>query len=241
MVMANVNLFTTFDKWTIKDGVGTEVTDSFVVSEDGYGCSYTITNEDSYLRYRISDASAEALRGHKLKLHLDDFSASDNKPWFQIRLYSDTANDIYESISLYYEYDGEQKELSSLPLDYEFTVPMDCVRLDFRFRHEYASEGIDPPAVMTISGLSLVDTYTESISTLNFHKVLKENLPVSVTPGSQHIYFALNGSIVEQYVSDKEGNLIQVTAVINDASIPDTIARKSDIEAAISAAIGGSY
>ena len=128
-----------------------------------------------------------------------------------------------------------------MPLDYEFTVPMDCVRLEFRFRHEYASAGIEPPTVMTISGLSLVDTYTESISTINFHKVLKENLPASVTPDTQHIYYALNGSIVEQYVSDKEGNLVQVARIINDHDLPDTIARKSDIDAAIGAAIGGSY
>jgi hypothetical protein len=239
--MAIKNLFPTFDKWTINDGTGTEVTDSIVITEDGYGCSYTITNEDSYLRYRISNTSAEALRGHKLKLHLDNFSASDNEPWLYIRLYSDIDNDIYESINLYYEYDKEQRELSSMPLDYEFTVPMDCVRLDFRFRHEYASAGIEPPAVMTISGLSLIDTYSESISTINFHKVLKENLQASVTPDTQHIYFALNGSTVEQYVSDKAGNLVQVARIINDYDLPDTIARKSDIDAAIGAAIGGSY
>jgi hypothetical protein len=208
--MATKNLFPKFDQWSIYNGNGTEITDSIVISEDGYSCSYTITSESSYLRYRINDTSAEALRGHKLKLHLDNFSASDNEPWLYIRLYSDIDNDIYESINLYYENDGELGLLSSMPLDYEFTVPADCVRLDFRFRHQYASTGIEPPAVMTISGLSLVDTYTESLTSLNFHKVLEENLPESVTPGTQHIYFTTDGSTVKQYISNKEGYLIPV-------------------------------
>lgn len=155
--MAKENLFPTFDKWTINNGVGTEVTDTLVVSEDGYSCTFTVTNESSYIRYRLQNDDIKELRGHKLILHVDNFSSSDNEPFLRIRLYSDIDNDVYESIHLRYE-----DELSSFPLDYEITIPTDCVRLDIRFLHYYAAEGIDPPAVITISNASLTDTYTES-------------------------------------------------------------------------------
>lgn len=208
--MAKENLLSTIDRWTIGNGTGTEVTDSLVISEDGYSCSFTITHESSYIRTRIQDESLKELRGHTLILHLDAFTSSDNLPWLQIRVYSDVDNSVYESINLYYEDDGELKELSSFPLDYELAVPADCERLEFRFRHEYASEGIDPPATMNISNVSLTDTYTESLTSLNFHKVLAENLPASVTPGTQHIYFTTDGSVVRQYIANQEGYLIPV-------------------------------
>lgn len=216
--MAKENLFPTFDKWTVNNGTGTEVTDSLVVSGDGHSCSFTVTNEDSYLRIRIQNDEIKKIAGHKLALHLDSFTSSDNQPWLRIRMYSDIDNNIYESISLYYEDDGELKELSAFPLDYEFTVPADCVRLDIRFQHDYASDGIDPPAQLSISNASLIDTYTESLTSLNFHKVLEENLPNSVTPGTQHIYFTTDGSTIKQYISTNEGYLIPVSGVASGST-----------------------
>lgn len=208
--MAKVNLFPTFDKWTISNGIGTEVTDSLVISEDGYSCSFTVASESSYIRYRIQDGDIDALKGHTLILHADEFSSSDNEPVIRIRTYTDIDNNVYETTTLDYE-----NKLNSMPLDYEITVPSDCVRLEFRFLHDYADAGIDPPALITISNVSLTDTYTESLNTLNFHKVLEENLPESVTPGTQHIYFTTDGSTVKQYISTKEGYLVPVGGAVS--------------------------
>lgn len=211
--MANTNLFSTFDKWTIRDGIGTEVTDSFVVSDDGLSCSFTVASEDSYIRYRIDDIVA--MRGHILKLRVESFTSTDNEPVLEIRLYSDTKNNIYERYRL--DYEGY---LLNMPFEYNIEVPGDCVRLEFRLGHNYASEGIDPPATLSISGISLIDTYEESLTTLNFHKVLEENLPESVPAGTQHIYFTTDGSTVKQYIANKEGYLIPVggTSTANDSN-----------------------
>lgn len=204
--MASKNLLPTFDKWTVYnyDAAGTEVTDSLVISEDGYSCSFTVTSESSCLRYIIRDSAVESIRGHKLILHMDSFTASDNDPRFRLRAYTDYENGVYENFDLYDE------ALSTFPIDYEFTVPSNCERLDIRIMHNYASGGIDPPALISISNLSLVDTYSESLTSLNFHKVLQENLPSSVTKGTQHIYFTTDGSTVKQYISTVDGYLIEV-------------------------------
>lgn len=217
--MAKTNLFPTFDKWTINNGTGTEITDSLVVSDDGYSCSFTVTSEESYIRCRIQNEDIEKLRGHKLILHVDEFSTSDNEPFLRIRYYSDIDNGIYETINLRYaDSDGVLEELGTMPFDYELEIPANCVRLEIRFLHYYDSDGIDPPALITISNASLVDTYQESLDTLNFHKVLEENLPTSVTPGTQHIYFTTDGTTVKQYISTKEGLLIPVGGVASGGS-----------------------
>ena len=192
--MANKNLFPTFDKWTIVNGGGsTEVTDSLAVTGDGYSCSFTVTHEDSYLRYRIQDNDIKNLTGHTLLLHVDNFTSTDNQPKIAIRIYTDLDNNVYSTTNLRYR-DGDA--LVSMPLDYEIEIPADCQRLDIRFSHDYASQGIDPPATLVIENANLVDTYVENLTTLNFHKVLEENLPASVTPGTQHIYFTTDGSTI---------------------------------------------
>lgn len=214
VTMAQVNLFPTFDKWTVNNGSGNDVSDSLVVSGDGYSCSFSVASEDSYLRLRIQDNDIIALRGRKLVLHLDNFSSSDNKPWLRIRAYSDTTNNIYESFNLYYEDDDVPGVLRNFPIDYEFVVPEDCVRLDIRFQHDYAAEGIDPPALLTISNASLTEYAEEKEPEfINFHKVLEENLPASVTPGTQHVYFTAKDSEVKLYVATNEGTLISTPDV----------------------------
>jgi hypothetical protein len=230
--MAQVNLFPTFDKWTINNGSGSDVSDSLVISGDGYGCLFSVASEDSYLRLRIQDNDIIALRGRKLVLHLDNFSSSDNKPWLRMRAYSDTTNNIYESFNLYYEDDDVPGVLRNFPIDYEFVVPEDCVRLDIRFQHDYAAEGIDPPALLSISNASLTEYVEEEEEKdpefINFHKVLEENLPASVTPGTQHIYFTAKDSEVRMHIATNEGTLIS-TPDVND--IRTTLAKvKEDVE-----------
>lgn len=207
--MASKNLFPTFDKWTIMNGGETsDITDSLIISEDGYGCSFTVTHESSQLRLRIQNEAIKEIAGHTLLLHVDNFTSTDNEPKIAIRIYTDIDNSIYTTTNLTYE-----DVLNMMPLDYEFTIPADCQRLDIRFSHDYASQGIDPPATLTIEKASLIDTYAENLTALNFHKVLEENLPASVTPGTQHIYFTTDGSTIKQYISTNEGYLIPVGGV----------------------------
>ena len=98
--MAKVNLLPTFDKWTISNGIGTEITDSLVISEDGYSCSFTVASESSYIRCRIQNIDIEALKGHTFILHADNFSSSDNEPVIRIRTYTDIDNSVYEQTTL---------------------------------------------------------------------------------------------------------------------------------------------
>lgn len=201
--MANTNLFPTFDKWNIGNGVGTEVADSLVVSEDGYSCSFTVTNESSYIRYRVRGQEIEKLRGHTLKLQIENFNSSDNLHILDIRTTLIDESTLKTRI-------GFNDGLSVMPFEYDITVPADCTDLQIRFTHDYDRDGIDPPATLTISNPILIDTYEESSTTLNFHKVLQENLPTSVPAGTQHIYFTTDGTTVKQYISNKEGYLIPV-------------------------------
>ena len=202
--MSNANLFTTFDQWTIRDGINSDISNSIIISDDGRSCSYQVQSESAHIRYRLNDLTPYL--GHTLKLRAENFTSSDNATMMEIRTYSDTSNDIYVRQRFTYR----SGDLAQMPIEIDIEIPIDCVRLEIRLGHDYAAEGINPPATISISGLTLVDTYQESIDTLNFHKVLEKNLPESVTAGSQHIYFTSNGSTAKQYVSDKEGHLMPV-------------------------------
>lgn len=204
--MAKDNLLKPLANWTKSNGGSTtEVTDSFSVSEDGLTASFTITHESSYI---YNNVETTEIKGHKLKLSVDSFGSSDGAAWLQIRLY-DAAVDSYTSI------DKKQADGEFIPgtaFELEVSVPTDCGRIRICLRHEYADKGIDPPATMSVSGISLKDTYTESLTALNFHKVLKENLPASVAAGTQHVYYTTDGVSVEQYISTQEGYLVPVGA-----------------------------
>ncbi|MDO4327135.1 MAG: metallophosphoesterase [bacterium] len=198
--MAKTNLVPPLNQWNRSDGGDTtDLTDSFQASEDGMSCSYSVTHENSYLYRNIV---TDSIKGHTLKLSVQSFTASDNLGWLHIRLYN-------ADISTYTPMDYYTNEVL-FPLEIEINVPGDCGRIQIRFRHVYDSDGIDPPSAMNISGVELYDTYTESLTALNFHKVLEENLPESVTPGTEHVYYTTDGSTVKQFISTKEGMLIQV-------------------------------
>ena len=102
--MASKNLFPTFDKWTIMNGGETsDITDSLIISEDGYGCSFTVTHESSQLRLRIQNEAIKEIAGHTLLLHVDNFTSTDNEPKIAIRIYTDIDNNVYTTTNLTYE------------------------------------------------------------------------------------------------------------------------------------------
>jgi hypothetical protein len=204
--MANTNLLPKFDKWekVSHEDTNGEVGKTWAISVDGYSCSFTVTNESSYIRYRIQD-TITTMRGHTLKLRVENFTSSDNSPILEIRDFTDLDNYVYTRVRLNYE-----DYLSTMPFEYDITISTDCKRLEIRFGHNYDSDGIDPPATLTVVNPVLIDTYKESPITLNFHKVLEENLPKSVPAGTQHIYYTTDGTTVKQYISNQEGYLIPV-------------------------------
>lgn len=204
--MARKNLLPPFSAWEANSGVGTEVSDSLTVSDDGYSASFAITHESSSI---ICKLDQDDIKGHTVLFHFDLFSSSpDNDAWLNIRLYNADKSD-YTEIN---KYQKKGDFTTEAPFDLEIEIPSDCGRLYIRFRHNYHTDAIDPPATITITNVSLYDTYAESLTALNFHKVMKENLPSMVEPGTQHIYYTTDGSTVEQYISNKEGYLIPVGA-----------------------------
>lgn len=201
--MANTNLLKPFAEWTKQSASGTTDMDSFAVSSDGTTLSFTVTDESSYVYLNIA---TNEIKGHTLKLNLESMSSTDSNSWFQIRLYNADQSD-YTSIDKK-EADGDYS--AALPLAIDIAVPSDCGRLRIVIRHEYASSGISPGSTITVKNITLYDTYTESLTALNFHKVLKENLPQKVDAGTQHIFFTTDGTNVEQFIATKEGYLIPV-------------------------------
>lgn len=208
LAIANENLLKPLQYWSKSNGGSTtEITDTFTLSEDGVTASFTITHESSYIYYNVDTAT---LKGHPLKLTFAEFSSSDGKAWLQIRFYDSTMEN-------YTRFDKKQEEgdfVAGEPAEFKFECPADCPRIRVCIRHEYASQGISPPATIVIRDIRLADMFTESLTALNFHKVLKENLPASVQPGSQHIYFTTDGVTAGQYIANKEGYLIPVGAAI---------------------------
>lgn len=201
--MANPNLFPAFSSWVAQSASGTTDMSTLVISPDGLTCSFDLTNENSYLYCNIDDLAN--IRGHTLKLTIGNYTASDNEGWIRLRLY-DAEKATYEQTSFY------TSEVT-FPLVYDFEVPSDCGRIRVYFAHDYSSGGISPPATMSVANISLVDNYVASQTLLNFHKVLAENLPTMVDPGTQHIYFTTDGSTVNQYIATNEGFLVPVGGV----------------------------
>lgn len=200
--MAKENLIPGFDKWSKSENSQTpDVSNTLVVSEDGTGCSFSATVESSYLYYNLA---TDKIKGHTIQISIASFTASDNLGWFQIRVYDAEASG-YSTIDYY------TKE-TTFPLTFDLDVPPDCARLRLIFRHEWANNGIDPPALLSMQGIEAYDTYTESLTALNFHKVLAENLPASVAPGTQHVYFTTDGVSVKMYIATTEGGLVPVGA-----------------------------
>lgn len=197
--MANENLLPVFTDWTINESPAGTLTGSFAASSDGASCTFSVSDEGAYIYKNIA---TDAIKGHDLKLTITSFTVSDNLGWIQIRLYDAAAS----------EYTSVDKYSADITFPYELTVsiPADCGRVRVVLRHQYDSDGISPAAEFAISGVTLIDTYSESLTTINYHKILEENLPASVTPGSEHVYYTSDGTLAKMFITTKAGAIMQV-------------------------------
>ena len=190
------NIFPKTSLWKIASNGGTLTSIDIV---DDYSASYHCLSESDYVY--VSFRNASEIAGKKFKLTFDDFSSTDGEAWLYIRQYE---GDSYSAIV--------DMENTSGAIDLEFETPSTCTRLDIRMRHCYASAGCD--ATITITNASLREIVPAvSPTTLNFHKVQQDNLPTSVTAGTEHIYFTTDGTRVRMFITNKEGNLIEVTGL----------------------------
>lgn len=190
------NIFPKTSSWKIQSDNGT-LTDINVVND--YSATYYCSKESNYVY--VSLRTASQIAGKKFKLTFDDFSSTDGGAWLYVRHYE---GDNYTAIV--------DEERTSGAVDIEFETTSACTRLDIRMRHIYASQGCD--ATITISNASLREIVpVVSPTTLNFHKVQADNLPSSVTAGTEHIYFTTDGTRVRMYITNKEGALIEVTGL----------------------------
>lgn len=166
-------------------------------SDDNYSCSWTAGSEEDYIYAKITSGVA----GKKLILCCTEFNSSDGEGWINVRAYK--PDDTYTSIV--------DLERVSGPQEIEMDIGADITTLRIYFRHCWASSGIEPAATLTLTGVMLYeDIQPESLTALNFHKVLKENLPAKVDAGTQHIYYVTDGTNVQEYIANKEGYLIPV-------------------------------
>lgn len=166
-------------------------------SDDNYSCSWTAGSEEDYIYAKITSGVA----GKKLILCCTEFNSSDGEGWINVRAYK--SDDTYTSIV--------DLERVSGPQEIEMDIGADITTLRIYFRHCWASSGIEPAATLTLTGVMLYeDIQPESLTALNFHKVLKENLPAKVDAGTQHIYYVTDGTNVQEYIANKEGYLIPV-------------------------------
>lgn len=164
---------------------------------DGYSCTWTATQESDYIYYKMAGNVA----GKKFFLTCDEFKSSDNEAWINVRGY--TSDDNYTNLISLEGVSGSQ----SIEID----VAADVTTLRICFRHQYASSGIDPAATLTLTNVCLYEeVIVESLTALNFHKVLAENLPDKVEAGTQHVYYVSDGTTVREYIANKEGYLVSV-------------------------------
>lgn len=188
------NLLPAIQNWS-KEGnfASTVVYDT----NDPYSCTWIASSESDYIYYKLNNVPGKVFR-----LGCTEFNSSDGEAFIQVRSYD--ANENYIKLV-------DRDYIAGGPQDIKFEVPADSVVIRIYFRHNYANEGINPPATMTLTGVYLYEEVEpESLTALNFHKVLRENLPERVDPGTQHIYYVTDGTTVQEYIANKEGYLIPV-------------------------------
>lgn len=173
-----------------------------VVTNDGRNLTYGTTSDGSFFEWRD-----ETMRYNSktLKISFAKFSASDGNARFHIRSYR--ADATYTTLLDKYQ---TSSEIGNFAVDYDFTVPSDSVSVRYYFRVESPAAEPYPEVTLTIENASVIDTTTVSTIGLNFWKVNEANLPASVTPGTEHIYFTTDGTVVKMFISTKTGELIQV-------------------------------
>lgn len=188
------NLLPAVKNWSKGGNTASTIT---YATGDNYSCSWTASSESDYIYYKMTAGVA----GKKLILCCTEFNSSDGEGWINVRAYK--ADNTYTVIV--------DIQNASGPQEIEMDIGADITALRIYFRHYWASHGINPAATMTLTGVMLYeDVQPESLTALNFHKVLKENLPAKVDAGTQHIYYVTDGTNVQEYIANKEGYLIPV-------------------------------
>lgn len=172
-----------------------------------YSCSWTADGENDYVYIRLQDGS---LNGKDVRLGWTSFSSGDGLGWIHVRLYSNTTE--YTSVSV------KQPDTAT---EMNFSVPQSCTEIRIYVRHEFDSDGFEPTTI-SIQGLYLYDLTVVSTLKLNFHKVLKQNLPELVEPGSEHVYYTFDGTDVEMYISTMTGQMVPIKASSSGAAIENT-------------------
>lgn len=208
--MSKTNLVPLLSKWTFIDYSDTG-TDTWTVNDTGDEGVLYVSNESSRVYYKMADPSS--IRGHKLTLTIDYFGSDDGASIIEFRFYNSDSSS-YDKMR-YCEDDGDY---TAGAIELEVEMPTECGQFRLTLGHDYDSDGIDPPATITIKNVVLIDQYEESLYTLNFHKVLAENLPNSVVAGTQHIYFTTDGTAASMYIANKEGYLIPVGSTSSSSS-----------------------
>lgn len=190
------NLLPAVKNWSKGGNTASTIT---YATGDNYSCSWTASSEDDYIYYKMTAGVA----GKKFILSCKEFNSSDGEGWINVRAYK--ADNTYTAIV--------DIQNASGPQEIEIDVGADITVLRIYFRHCWASSGINPAATLTLTGVLLYeDVQPESLTALNFHKVLKENLPAKVDAGTQHIYYVTDGTTVQEYIANREGYLVPVGA-----------------------------
>ena len=190
------NLLPAVKNWSKGGNTASTIT---YATGDNYSCSWTASGEDDYIYYKMTAGVA----GKKFILSCKEFNSSDGEGWINVRAYK--ADNTYTAIV--------DIQNASGPQEIEIDVGADITVLRIYFRHYWASSGINPAATLTLTGVLLYeDVQPESLTALNFHKVLKENLPAKVDAGTQHIYYVTDGTTVQEYIANREGYLVPVGA-----------------------------
>lgn len=193
---AKKNLLPAVKNWSKGGNAASTLT---YVSGDNYSCSWTASSESDYIYCKLTAGIA----GKKLILCCKEFNSSDGAGWINVRAYK--ADETYANIV--------DMQNTSGPQEIEMDIGSDIAYLLIYFRHCWDDDGIDPAATLTLTGALLYeDVQPESLTALNFHKVLRENLPAKVDAGTQHIYYVTDGTTVQEYIANREGYLVPVGA-----------------------------
>ncbi len=159
-----------------------------------YSVTYHATNEESFIQARIKN---QALAGKKVAFGFSDFRADDGKAWIYVRLYT-TSSDYTEIINIE-NYPGGAGQ-------FEIEIPESFHELRIRPRHMWQSDNVD-------TDITIENAYVKIIEvdpSIQFHKILIDNVPSSVEPGTEHIYYAKDESYIRTFISTKEGNVLEI-------------------------------
>ncbi len=146
-----------------------------------------------YLRYQTS---SDNLKGKWINFGYEEFTSSDKA---RIRLRCD---DEYLVVS-------ENGGGTLTNYSEGITIPSDMKEVRIYVQTDGSK---NYPFDVTIKGMYLCDGTVGAIEGLQFHKVRESCVPTKVTPGEDHVYFALNKdkNNAKMYISAIDGNLIPV-------------------------------